>query len=737
MRDLDKAAERHENVVRDALRKVEESRQKLGSISAQTNEAEDRRKLAECRQQRNSLMNQQREQDNIRGSVDQTRVNAERAIRQLNQSINNLGDLRHQRIQYLDRMPRFRNTANAVRVVQDVARRGGFRGQVYGPVVAEISCNDPYHARIMEGCVSGFLMGAFVTENMADSRTLIAECKKAMNGWSPDTITAPTLPNGEKDDHALLSQVPDRPVDGRLKDLGIVAMVSDIFQAPDPVRAALNAQAGLHNIHVGNERAEQNAEALRYENGIKTWYTPSARCSIVRSRYDESVRSLRMETRFRQIKGNIYAGSMEEVERERARLLQMIRDEEQNRDSARAQLGEISRQIEQIRANMQSFDNTARQIEGRQRQRAELVLMLERNEQHYKNLLARPSVATLQQKKEAVQGEIAELEQKALRLMPKLADALNALKDAMKELDDASSKRVVAERAYEAEKEKNSSLNTELEEAVQRFEAKKAEVKEAKAEHRRKYQEANEAISEDQLSAYEEIIAPWSERTSEWLRNEIERLIGRMQGLTTTGVNVLVEYEERERKIKLLERNIRDERAGHETRRAEYETEKREFLDWLQAGVGSMRTKFSDLYGRLGCSGDLEVTNSNSDSLDDLELQILVSYREGAALRPISASSNSGGEKMCCTMLFCFSLLHDDARMPPFVMVDELNQGLDPVNEMKIMTIMFEDAERGTAPQSFVVTPKLLPDLPFREATKTHVIFNGSIFKGDVSTPFP
>ena len=82
---------------------------------------------------------------------------------------------------------------------------------------------------------------------------------------------------------------------------------------------------------------------------------------------------------------------------------------------------------------------------------------------------------------------------------------------------------------------------------------------------------------------------------------------------------------------------------------------------------------------------------------------------------------------MCCTMLFCFALLHDKARTPPFVIVDELNQGLDPANEMKIMRIMFEDAQTERSPQCFVVTPKLLPDLPFNEHISTHVIFNGNV----------
>lgn len=168
-------------------------------------------------------------------------------------------------------------------------------------------------------------------------------------------------------------------------------------------------------------------------------------------------------------------------------------------------------------------------------------------------------------------------------------------------------------------------------------------------------------------------------------------------------------------------------RPQFERQEEDLKERKEEFLMWLQAGIKRMRYKFSDLYSRLGCSGDLRLTNVESGSLGDLTLEVLVSYRNDVELRPVSAMANSGGEKMCCTMIFCFSMQLEDERIPPFVMIDELNQGLDPSNEMKIMTMMIEDASKQSASQSFVITPKLLPDLPLGTFTKTHIIFNGPV----------
>jgi hypothetical protein len=47
--------------------------------------------------------------------------------------------------------------------------------------------------------------------------------------------------------------------------------------------------------------------------------------------------------------------------------------------------------------------------------------------------------------------------------------------------------------------------------------------------------------------------------------------------------------------------------------------------------------------------------------------------------------------------------------------VDEINQGMDPANERKVFEqLVVASCKEGT-PQCFLLTPKLLPDLPFTE----------------------
>ena len=86
------------------------------------------------------------------------------------------------------------------------------------------------------------------------------------------------------------------------------------------------------------------------------------------------------------------------------------------------------------------------------------------------------------------------------------------------------------------------------------------------------------------------------------------------------------------------------------------------------------------------------------------------------------------------TMLYLLSL--QQVTTVPFRVVDEINQGMDPHNERRIMqilnyectpTMQHRQHDDGAIrlPQYFVVTPKLLPRLEYSPCSSVYVIFNG------------
>lgn len=111
------------------------------------------------------------------------------------------------------------------------------------------------------------------------------------------------------------------------------------------------------------------------------------------------------------------------------------------------------------------------------------------------------------------------------------------------------------------------------------------------------------------------------------------------------------------------------------------------------------------------------------DDFDKYEVQILVKFREEEELQVLTASRQSGGERSVCTILYLIAL--QGVTECPFRVVDEINQGMDPNNERKVFQQLVESACKPDTPQCFLLTPKLLPELPFNEDVRVLNIFNG------------
>ena len=739
--DVDRKARQHQKGIEAAETKLARAEEAL-SQQGDVKEVSMKKQIDELQYKKNELR-----EERMSVSADISRIEAEvedvsRHIRHHNHKLRSIESVRDQRIQHLARQYQQRQIIDCARLVEEMKSANAFRGNVHGPIAAEIEVSNEYHQRIMEHCIKGFMMTAFVSEYSCDSKLLIQECRQRFNGWTPDMITSPTTRNDEIDRQAISNQLPRRPIDERLKRLGIDAVIADIFSAPPAVKAALNAQAFLHDIHVGNSHSEsEGAEsALRAEQGMSAWYTPTRRCQLQGSRYHSGPKNLSIDYHFEYVRGKFFAGRMDTAERERSRLAGLIRDDEGRLNAAKQRLDDGKRHAAEFKEQYDVLANELRQLTDRLNKREGLKAQVERMKQHVQSLRDRAASLDIESEKTALEGQIQQLEIKAEETAQSVTAALQGLRQSMAEYDDARMARIRADHNLAMEDAKNSALRDRIKEEDGKLQQVKSHIQSAKVRYKEKKNEAKRALPqrerEKNEQLFEELEAKYGSNV-EALHNEIEALDGRAQGLTTGGRRILEEFNHRQKQLDMMNKTLTKNREEQDRHQSKLRERKEAFLSWLKNGIEKMRMKFSSLYRRLGCSGDLELINTESERIGNMSLQILVSYRDDVELRPISSSANSGGEKMCCTMLFCFALLLEEERMPPFVFVDELNQGLDPENELKIMTIMFEDAEKDTAPQSFVVTPKLLLNLPFHSQTKSHIIFNGSVSKSDVVAPMP
>ena len=149
-------------------------------------------------------------------------------------------------------------------------------------------------------------------------------------------------------------------------------------------------------------------------------------------------------------------------------------------------------------------------------------------------------------------------------------------------------------------------------------------------------------------------------------------------------------------------------------------TKKTKWLQYLEPCVKKINETFSKYCADIGISGEVSLGRDELD-FSKWSIQIKVKFRDNEELSTLSAFRQSGGERSVTTMLYLLSL--QQLNKCPFRVVDEINQGMDPLNEKKIFYLMLDSSRGDDIPQSFLITPKLLPDLVPNHANNITILF--------------
>lgn len=132
------------------------------------------------------------------------------------------------------------------------------------------------------------------------------------------------------------------------------------------------------------------------------------------------------------------------------------------------------------------------------------------------------------------------------------------------------------------------------------------------------------------------------------------------------------------------------------------------WLNTVQTITQKLNNLFSAYMKGLGFDG--EVVLRPIGRFIDYEMQLRVTFREGAPCTDLSGARHSGGERAVSTIMFLMAL--QQMTSSPFRVVDEINQGMDERNERLVFDRVVKSCcEDSLSPQYFLVTPKLLQGL--------------------------
>uniref|UniRef100_A0A3P8UR75 Structural maintenance of chromosomes protein 5 n=1 Tax=Cynoglossus semilaevis TaxID=244447 RepID=A0A3P8UR75_CYNSE len=151
----------------------------------------------------------------------------------------------------------------------------------------------------------------------------------------------------------------------------------------------------------------------------------------------------------------------------------------------------------------------------------------------------------------------------------------------------------------------------------------------------------------------------------------------RSECFTGLSESVVDEYRRREEEIRHLEKEL-EEKTNSLTNMA-----KDRWLNPLKQLVEQINEKFSDFFRSMQCAGEVDLYTENEEEYDKYGIRIRVKV------------------------------------------VDEINQGMDPVNERRVFDIVVRTACKETTSQYFFITPKLLQNLQYADEMTILCVHNG------------
>ncbi|KAG7945745.1 hypothetical protein I3843_14G004900 [Carya illinoinensis] len=210
--------------------------------------------------------------------------------------------------------------------------------------------------------------------------------------------------------------------------------------------------------------------------------------------------------------------------------------------------------------------------------------------------------------------------------------------------------------------------------------------------------------------------------TIEELEAAIQDNVSQANSILFLNNNILEEYEHRKRQIEALATKLEADNEELMRCLAEVDNLKENWLPTLRKLVAQINETFSRNFREMAVAGEVSLDEHGKD-FDQFGILIKVKFRQAGQLQVLSAHHQSGGERSVSTILYLVSL--QDLTDCPFRVVDEINQGMDPINERKMFQQLVRAASQPNTPQCFLLTPKLLPDLEYSEACSILNIMNG------------
>lgn len=192
-----------------------------------------------------------------------------------------------------------------------------------------------------------------------------------------------------------------------------------------------------------------------------------------------------------------------------------------------------------------------------------------------------------------------------------------------------------------------------------------------------------------------------------------------------TGLNasVVEEYNKQTQEIQQLTEYLEEKKNELDNYKQNISQVKERWLNPLKKLIEQINEKFSNFFSSMQCVGEVDLHVENEEEYDKYGIRIRVKFHSSTELHELTPYHQSGGEKSVSTMLYLMAL--QELNRCPFRVVDEINQGMDPMNERRVFEMVVKTACKESTSQYFFVTPKLLQNLTYNDKMTVLFVYNG------------
>ncbi|XP_044488999.1 structural maintenance of chromosomes protein 5 isoform X2 [Mangifera indica] len=572
--------------------------------------------------------------------------------------------------------------------------------EVYGPVLLEVNVPNRVHANYLEGQVPNYIWKSFITQDAGDRDFLVRNLRL----FDVPVLNYVSTESQHKEPVRITEE---------MRALGISNRLDQVFDAPKAVMEVLTSQCGLEYSYIGSKETDQKADEVE-KLGISDFWTSENHYRWNRSRYGGHV-SASVEPVFpsRLLSCSSDAGEFENLRSRKMELEESVVELEESRKSLQTEQrlledkeAELHKQREEIISIVQHEKRKRREMESRVDQRRRRLESIEK-EGDQDTVMAKlvDQAASLNGQRVKYAIEIKNLLLEAISYKWSYAEkhmAFIELDAKIRDLEvDLKQQQKFAEQA-----------SLQYEYCKQEVEDCRKELSDAK-----RHAESIAIITPELERGFLEMPT-----TIEELEATIQDNISQANSILFLNQNILQEYEHRQKQIEGMDRKLEADKKELKRCLREIDALKANWLPTLRNLVAQINETFSHNFQEMAVAGEVSLDEHDTD-FDQYGILIKVKFRQTGQLEVLSAHHQSGGERSVSTILYLVSL--QDLTNCPFRVVDEINQGMDPINERKMFQQLVRAASQPNTPQCFLLTPKLLPDLQYSEACSILNIMNG------------